>query len=187
MKTAHAPQTSNGRPSARRRTLSPVAVASGVLVTLGGMALLGSVVGMALATGGFRTTDLVRPDSNLVRALSAAIVVTLPLFTGLWGGYTAGRMGRDRGLLHGLLVGVGALLAVAATTIGVESVLGVPDRILSIVTGSRFPGYVAAAGAAAALIGATVGGLAGSRWHRRFDGIEEHLPSHVRVLEGSRG
>ncbi|HEU5001752.1 MAG TPA: hypothetical protein VFW71_03110 [Actinomycetota bacterium] len=94
-----------------------------------------------------------------------------------WGGYTAGRMGRGRGWLNGLLVvlAVGVLSAIGA---GMASLLRPgPGLDLAFRLPAGYPkthflfsqAAAASTGVLLALAGALVGGMLGSRWHRALE------------------
>lgn len=94
-----------------------------------------------------------------------------------WGGYTAGRMGRGRGSLNGLLV----VIAVGILTLigmGMASLLrpgpglDLAFRLPAGYPKTHFilqPSVAAALGVALALAGAIFGGMFGSGWHRGLE------------------
>jgi hypothetical protein len=110
--------------------------------------------------------------------LTAAVGIGVGLFLAFaWGGYTAGRMGRGRGWLNGLLAAlavglIGAAGLGAATLLrpgpGLDLHLRLPagyPHIHSVL--SRWA--LVASGASIALIGSVLGGAMGARFHTRLE------------------
>jgi len=159
-----------------RGGVSPAAVLTGVLVAFGAIFLLSALVGGVLAATGVETT---LGDEAQEATLGAGIALVAAMFLSyLWGGYTAGRMGRGAGVLNGLLVPLlalvvaGIVLAVV-TALGATANLNLPfgDSRLPIENGNlvEFGAGVGIASLVAMFVGAILGGLAGARWHTRLE------------------
>jgi hypothetical protein len=94
-----------------------------------------------------------------------------------WGGYAAGRMGRGKGWLNGLLTAV-AVGLIAAAGLGVATLLRPgPGLDLHLHLPAGYPhihsliprSILAAAGASIALVAGGLGGALGSRFHTRLE------------------
>lgn len=138
--------------------MSAMAILTGTLVTFG-LAVIGTLGAGALN------------DPNL---RDIAFVGTL-LIASLWGGYTAGRMARTNGALHGVLVaaftlGLGMLAAwgIRASAQTADVTLPFTNSVISIERDSigGFSTALAIASLAALVAGSVVGGMRGSHWHR---------------------
>jgi hypothetical protein len=159
-----------------RGGVSPVGVLTGVLVAFGAIFLLSALVGGILAATGVETT---LGDEAQEATLGAGIAFVAAMFLAyLWGGYTAGRMGRGAGAVNGLLVPLlalivaGVVLAVV-TALGATANLNLPlgDSQLPIEDGNlvEFGTGVGIASLIAMFVGGILGGLAGARWHTRLE------------------
>src|ERR687891_2296504 len=83
-----------------RGGVSLVAVLTGVVVAFGAVFLLSALVGGILAATGVETT--VTADEAQEATLGAGIALVAAMFLAyMWGGYTAGRMGRGAGAVNG--------------------------------------------------------------------------------------
>lgn len=174
-----------------RGGLSPLAIVTGILVALGVMTVLAALVGGAVAASDVNTTGEAIGEvgrENLQEAgIAAAVVLVMAQFLAyLWGGYTAGRMGRGSGFTNGLLVPLGALL-VGSVVVAVASAMGTDTTLNLPFFDARLPVdddvivrsslALGIASLAAMLVGGIVGGIRGARWHdrledRRADGID---------------
>ena len=158
------------------------AILTGVVVAFGALTLL-----LALAGGILAATDTIDDATNVsgedavavtAGAVAGVVLVIAWLFAYMWGGYTAGRMGRGAGLLNGLLVPVVAvvlLLAVGAiaSALGAEAEFNNPlgtvrlpveeSNLVDIGTGIGIAVLVAM------FFGAIVGGMLGARWHTKLE------------------
>src|SRR5919106_133267 len=158
------------------------AILTGVVVAFGALTLL-----LALAGGILAATDTIDDATNVsgedavavtAGAVAGGVLVIPWLFAYMWGGYTAGRMGRGAGLLNGLLVPVVAvvlLLAVGAiaSALGAEAEFNNPlgtvrlpveeSNLVDIGTGIGIAVLVAM------FFGAIVGGMLGARWHTKLE------------------
>jgi hypothetical protein len=154
------------------------AILTGVVVTFGAVFLLSAIVFGVLTAVGLQADELTDGDEASLGVGIALVAVTFLSY--LWGGYTAGRMGRGAGVINGLLVVivaallVGAIAAIAGaleaetnfnlpfntsrlplTEEGVEPIdYGVPIGIASLV---------------AMVVGAILGGGMGARWHTKLE------------------
>ncbi|MGH2695087.1 MAG: YrzE family protein [Actinomycetota bacterium] len=161
---------------------------TGVVVSFGALTLL-----LALAGGILAATDTIDDVTNVsgedavtAGAVAGVVLVIAWLFAYMWGGYTAGRMGRGAGFLHGLLVPIVAvllLLAVGAiaSALGAEAELNNPletvrlpveeSNLVDIGTGIGIAVLVAM------FFGSIVGGMLGARWHTKLErrAAEKHV------------
>ena len=100
----------------------------------------------------------------------------------LWGGYTAGRMGRGAGVAHGILVPLFAL-ALAAIVAGIATALGAAANVGMPFTETRLPverdylidwGVGIGIGSLVAMfLGGIIGGLRGAAWHTKLETEKE--------------
>ena len=151
---------------------------TGVVVAFGAMVLMGALIGAALAALG--TLEAEVGSSDALRAgIGAGIAFVVAQFLSyLWGGYTAGRMGRGAGVANGLFVALVALLIGflawgAAGALGADVNLNLPfaesrlgiesDRLIDWGLGIGIASLVAM------LAGAVLGGLLGQRWHTKLE------------------
>ena len=168
------------------------AILSGVLVAFGAMFLLSAVVGGVLVATGWVPADA--GASAAEATLGAGIVLIAAQFLSyLWGGYTAGRMGRGAGALNGLLVPITALLlalavGAIATALGADANLNLPlttNRLpLNSDTLVDFGALIGAGALGAMLLGGLVGGLTGTRWHTK---LERHATEEIDSSDADRG
>ncbi len=161
---------------AARGGVSVPAVLTGVVVSIGTFFLLSALVGGILSVGGVDADDLAEGTDA---GLGAGIALIAAFFLSyMWGGYTAGRMGRGAGLVNGLLVPFVALLVSAAVG-GVVWALGATAELNLPFSTNRLPledDYVidwtiglGAATLIAMFVGGTIGGMLGSRWHTKLE------------------
>ena len=160
-----------------RAKFSPWAILTGVVVALGSFFLLSFIIaGIAAATG--LADEQVTTSEAIDASVSVGIALVVTQFLAyLWGGYTAGRMGRGKGALHGILVPITAvLLAVLATAIAVA--FGTSGDYTLPYEATRLPQTdyaidwgttVAIAVGIAMLLGGLLGGMLGSRWHTKLE------------------
>ena len=164
------------------------AILTGVVVAFGALTLL-----LALAGGILTATDTIDEVSNVsgedavtAGTVTGVVLVIAWLFAYMWGGYTAGRMGRGAGFLNGLLVPIVAvlvLLAVGAiaSALGAEAELNNPlDNVRLPVENSNLVDIGTGIGIAvlvAMFIGSIIGGMLGARWHTKLERrvAERHL------------
>jgi len=164
------------------------AILTGVVVAFGALTLL-----LALAGGILAATDTIDEVSNVsgedavtAGAAAGVVLVIAWLLAYMWGGYTAGRMGRGAGFLNGLLVPIVAvlvLLAVGAiaSALGAEAELNNPlDNVRLPVEESNLLDIGAGIGIAvlvAMFLGSIIGGMFGARWHTKLERrvAEKHL------------
>jgi heme/copper-type cytochrome/quinol oxidase subunit 2 len=143
------------------------------------VAAAGTAVGVATGTSAADATEQADANSQTI-GFAGAILVLVVLFIAYYcGGYVAGRMARFNGIKQGLAVWLWAVViaVVVAVVVAIAgdqyNVLGklnsfprIPISEGSLTTGGIIALLVAAA---ASLIGAVVGGLAGMRFHRKVD------------------
>ena len=181
------------------------AILTGVVVAFGALTLL-----LALAGGILAATDTIDEVSNVsgedavtAGAVTGVVLVIAWLFAYMWGGYTAGRMGRGAGFLNGLLVPIVAfllLLAVGAvaSALGAEAELNNPlDNVRLPIENSNLVDIGTGIGIAvlvAMFLGSIIGGMLGARWHTKLErrvaekhlGASEQRHDDVRAAEERR-
>ena len=161
-------------------------VFTGVVVAFGAMFLLSALIGGILVALGLLDTT-VTPGDAVNAGIGAGIALVIAQFLAyLWGGYTAGRMGRGSGLANGLLVPVVAIIVGLAIG-GVVTSLGVTVNLNLPLSVNRLPiesDYlvnwgigIGIASLIAMFLGGIVGGAAGVRWHSKLehDSYEEYV------------
>jgi hypothetical protein len=173
-------------PPAAAPTAAPLAVRGGPSVggaVTGALVVYAAALLFTLATRAVTSYAGYKPYRLLVGGthppgLSAAAGIGAGLLLAFaWGGYTAGRMGRGRGWLSGLLVAlaVGLMGAVGlgvATLVhpgpGLDLHLHLPAGYphIRLLTSRRGLG---AAGVCTALLGSVLGGAMGTRFHTRLE------------------
>jgi hypothetical protein len=164
------------------------AILTGVVVAFGALTLL-----LALAGGILAATDTIDEVTSVsgeeavsAGAVTGVVLVIAWFLAYMWGGYTAGRMGRGAGFLNGLLVPIVAvllLLAVGAiaSALGAEAQLNNPlDNVRLPVEESNLVDIGTGIGIAvlvAMFLGSIVGGMLGARWHTKLERrvAEKHL------------
>ena len=171
------------------------AILTGVVVALGAMFLLSAVVGGVLAATGTTLEDVSTTDAVNAGIATGIALVVAQFIAYLWGGYTAGRMGRGAGFANGLLVPLLAvLIALAvgaiASALGATAQLNVPldtarlpveeNSIVDFGTGIGIAALVAM------FLGGIIGGMLGSRWHTKLERrvVEERAATGAPVAEG---
>ena len=166
------------RPATNARGgVSGGAILTGVVVSFGCMFLLSAVVAGVLATIGVGADEL--SDAPVEVGVGAGVVlVATQLVAYLWGGYTAGRMGRGAGLANGVLVPLVALL-VAVVVGAIAAVMGTTANLNLPFQAYRLPvqdDYLVdwgigtgIASLVAMFLGGAIGGALGTRWHSRLE------------------
>ncbi|MGH2751713.1 MAG: YrzE family protein [Actinomycetota bacterium] len=156
------------------------AILTGVVVAFGALTLLLALAGGILAaTGGIDDIENVSGSEAIDAGIAAGVVLLIVWFLAyMWGGYTAGRMGRGAGFLNGLLVPILAILLLVAVGaiaagLGAEAELNNPldtirlpvseNNLLEIGTGAGIAVLVAM------FLGAILGGMLGARWHTKLE------------------
>ncbi|MET1154832.1 hypothetical protein [Arthrobacter sp.] len=151
----------------------------GWLVSTAMTVLLVALVAAAASAGILPGTDpLPRAGQESSAGLTGMIVLlSLQLLAYFSGGYVAGRMARFNGVGQGLMVWLWGVIGAAAMAL--LAITGQHNVLTTLNTFLRLPlldgqlsisGIIAAiAVAAAALIGAVLGGLTGVHYHRRVD------------------
>ena len=157
------------------------ATGTAVLLTALVSAVAGAV-GLAVTTEADQVAGEVaqNPQTTQTAGLVGGIVLMVILFVAYYcGGYVAGRMARFNGIKQGIAVWVwGLVIALVVALLG--AIAGTQFDPLTNVSGlSQLPitaetlttgGIIAAlATAAASLLGATLGGMSGMRFHRNVD------------------
>lgn len=150
--------------------------ANGFAVLL--IALL-SAAGVAVGlTQGVPTADQATEEANTIGLAGGIAVLVLLFLAYLAGGYVAGRMSRFDGAKQGIGVWLVGLLAVIVIAV-IAAVLGSKYDVLGQLNLPRIPidsGTLTTGGAIAlvaavvvTLVGAILGGLLGTRYHRKVD------------------
>lgn len=171
------------------------AILTGVVVAVGAMFLLSALVGGVLAATGTTLEEISTTDTVNAGIATGIALVVAQFIAYLWGGYTAGRMGRGAGFANGLLVPLLAvLIALAvgaiASTLGATAQLNVPlDTARLPVEENSIVDFGTGIGVAALIamfLGGIIGGLLGSRWHSKLERrvVEEHDVDGAPVVEG---
>lgn len=171
-----------------RGGVSGGAVLTGVVVAFGAMFLMSAIVGGVLTAMGL-TADEVTTSEVIDAGLGAGILLVVAQFLAyMWGGYTAGRMGRGAGALNGGLVPLVAIVIAVAVGAVVAS-LGATANLNLPWSTSRLPlendfmvdwGLTISIGALIAMfLGGIVGGSLGARWHTKLERrtLEEVTPA----------
>lgn len=154
------------------------AVLTGVVVAFGALFLLSAIVGGILAATGVDADSVQGQTQEVTVGVGISIVVAW-LLACLWGGYTAGRMGRGAGAGNGLLVPV-AVIIIGVIVIGIVNVLGATANLnLPFTANYQLPtennnlvdlGIGFGIGTLVAmLLGGLLGGMLGSRWHTKLE------------------
>ena len=160
-----------------RGGISLTAILTGVVVAFGAMFLLSALVGGILAATGVDASDITAGAGTKGTIASIAIVAALFLAY-LWGGYTAGRMGRGAGLVNGFLVPVVALIVAAVVAalvnaMGAAANLNLPfDESQLPIEGDNLADFgqlVGVASLIAMFVGGILGGVLGQRWHTSLE------------------
>lgn len=153
-------------------------VLSGVFVAFGAFIVLSAIIGAVIAATGLGTGGLDSGEASNATIGAGVGLVLAQLLAYLWGGYTAGRMARGAGAVNGLLVGVLALVIVAALGAVVAVLTGTTpssaaadvqqlplplSRMADIGTGVGIGVLVAM------LVGGALGGMLGQRWHSKLE------------------
>ena len=184
-----------------RGGVSGGAVLTGVVVAFGAMFLLSALVGGIITALGF--SDATITEGEAIQAgIGAGIALVVAQFLSyLWGGYTAGRMGRGAGIANGLLVPFVAILVAVAVGAVVAS-LGATANLNLPWSTNRLPlendlvvdwGLgISLAALAAMFIGGALGGSLGARWHSKLerealDETPEVAGRHVDVTDRATG
>ncbi|MGH2733961.1 MAG: hypothetical protein ACRDKZ_00145 [Actinomycetota bacterium] len=163
---------------AARGGMSLGAILTGVVVALGALFLLSAVVGGVLATTGTSLSDVSQGDAVEATAAVGVAIVVATLLAYLWGGYTAGRMGRGAGAGNGLMVPLvalilGVVVGALASALGATAQLNLPftttrlpiedNNLVDLGTGFAIASLVAM------FLGGLLGGMMGHRWHTKLE------------------
>ena len=176
-----------------RGGVSGGAILTGVVVAFGAMFVLTVLIGAALATIGVNETEITSGEA-IDAGIGAGIGLVVAQFLSyLWGGYTAGRMGRGAGAINGLLVPIVAIL-VAVLVSAIAAGLGEAANLNLPFTTSRLPlenDYlvdwgigIGIASLIAMFLGAILGGSLGARWHTKLERRvhDEDVEAHDRAV-----
>jgi hypothetical protein len=154
--------------------------ATGTAVLLTALiAAAGTAVGVATVSDAGETARQATEESQTMGIVGGIILLVILFVAYYCGGYVAGRMARFNGMKQGIAVWLWALVTAIAVAV-ISAVAGDEFNILAKLNSfPRIPvneGNLTAAGAiaalavaAASLIGAILGGLAGMRFHRNVD------------------
>jgi hypothetical protein len=166
------------RPVEARGGVSGGAILTGVVVAFGAMFLLSAIIGGILTALGVAETEITRGEAVDAGIGAGMAFVVAQFLSYLWGGYTAGRMGRGAGVANGILVPVTAIVLALLTGLIVAG-LGATANLNLPFTENRLPvenDYlvswgigIAVASFIAMFIGAAVGGAMGARWHTKLE------------------
>jgi len=184
------------QPIQARGDVTGGSVFTGVVVAFGAMFLLSALIGGILVALGLLDSN-VTPGDAVNAGIGAGVALVIAQFLAyLWGGYTAGRMGRGSGFANGLLVPVVAIIVGLAIG-GVVTSLGVTVNLNLPLSVNRLPiesDYlvnwgigIGIASLIAMFLGGIVGGIAGVRWHTRLeqDAYEEYVDGRAAGVDPS--
>ncbi len=153
------------------------AILTGVVVAFGSLFLLSALVGGLIAATEIEEVSVSATTQEVGIGVGIGMIVAWFLAC-LWGGYTAGRMGRGAGLGNGILVPivvlvVGLLVGVVVTALGADANLNLPFTTNQLPTGDATL-YELSVGfgigvLVAMLLGGAAGGGLGARWHTRLE------------------
>ena len=170
-------------------------ILTGVVVAFGAFLVFSSFIGGILSALGIAEGGIPSGSEAVEAGIGAGIgLVIAQLLSYLWGGYTAGRMARGKGLLNGVLVPVLAIVvllilgaiatAVASNLSGVSAQdaqraqeLGLPLGTLADIGTAIGIGMLVAM-----LLGGAVGGKLGERWHGKLE--EREIAERTRYEDG---
>ncbi len=172
------------RPDKARGGVSFWSVLTGVVVAFGAFIVLSAIISGVLAAvgvleGGVSADEVV--DAGVAVAIGFVVAQFLAY---LWGGYTAGRMARGKGLINGLLVPIVAIVVVVVLGAVVAFVANtaadsVADNASVNADTPQVPlplseladiGTVAGVGLLIAMVvGGALGGMFGERWHTKLE------------------
>jgi hypothetical protein len=167
------------RPIAARGGVSLTSVVTGALVAIGAFSLFSAIVGAVLATSGVTANELA--EGRAVDAgVAGGIALLVALFLAfLWGGYTAGRMGRGLGFVNGLLVPIGVLILLVIVgaivwAFGASQGFELPSVSRQIPIEGQYQDIdfqigILVATLAVIFAGGILGGMLGSRWHTKLE------------------
>ena len=162
-------------------------ILTGVVVAYGAFLLIFAIVAAATAASGVDADAASDATREVGIGVAIGAVVTW-LLSFLWGGYTAGRMGRGAGAINGLLVPVvflliGAIITALISAFGETANLQLPFTENQLpIQGSELYDYSIGFGIAtlvAMFLGAIVGGMMGQRWHTK---LERRAVEHEEVV-----
>lgn len=154
--------------------------ATGMAVLLTALlSAIGAGVGVANDTSVGNATDTAVKNASTVGIVGAIVLLAIVLIAYYCGGYVAGRMARFNGIRQGIAVWLWGLVIVVVLAI-LAAAAGQKYNVLAKLNAfPRIPvnegtltttGVIAlVAVAAASLLGAILGGLAGMRYHRVID------------------
>jgi hypothetical protein len=181
-----------------RGGLSLVAVLTGVLVAFGATLLLSALVGGILAETGVDAGEVAEQGPTDV-GLGVGIAMIGAFFLSyLWGGYTAGRMGRGAGAINGLLVPIvaaiiGAIVVAVVNQYDMTANLNLPfteGRLSADEQATLYDwGETVGLGMIIAMfLGGILGGILGTRWHTRLERrtLDEHAAEREATIAESR-
>lgn len=157
-------------------------ILTGVVVAFGAFLLLSSIIGGALSVLGISQGGIPSGAEAVEAGIGAGIGLVIAQFLSyLWGGYTAGRMARGKGLTNGILVPLLAIVLLlvlgAIATAVATNISGVNTQDAQGVQELGLPlGELAEIGTAigigmliAMFLGGAVGGKLGERWHSKLE------------------
>jgi hypothetical protein len=165
-------------PVEARGGVSGGAILTGVVVAFGAMVILTALIGAVLTALGVSETAITEGEA-IDAGIGAGMGLVLAQFLSyMWGGYTAGRMGRGAGFANGLLVPVVAILiavvvGAVAAAVGATSNLNIPFTTNSLPleneTLVNWGIGIGIASLVAMFLGGILGGMLGARWHTKLE------------------
>jgi hypothetical protein len=165
-------------PVEARGGISGGAILTGVVVAFGAMLILTALIGAVLTALGVSETAITEGEAIDAGIGAGMALVVAQFFSYLWGGYTAGRMGRGAGIGNGLLVPVVAILVAVlvgavASAVGATANLNLPFTTNSLPLENEYLvdwGIgIGIASIVAMFLGGILGGALGARWHTKLE------------------
>lgn len=154
------------------------AILTGVVVSLGTLVLLYAIVGGILVATGTSIEEVSGQEAVTAGIATGIALVVAQFLAYMWGGYTAGRMGRGAGFLNGLLVPLMTviilfLVGAVAAALGAEAQLNIPFDTIRLPLEENavvdFGVGIGIAALVAMFLGGILGGLLGARWHTKLE------------------
>jgi hypothetical protein len=174
------------------------AVLTGVVVAFGATMLLTALIGGIAAESGVNANEVAEQGPTDV-GLGLGIAMIAAFFLAyLWGGYTAGRMGRGAGAINGLLVPIvaaiiGAIVVAIVNQYDVTANLNLPFTEGRLTADQESVLYdwgetIGLGMVIAMFVGGILGGMIGTRWHTKLErrAVDEHTAERESAIAESR-
>jgi len=174
------------------------AVFTGVVVAFGATLILTAIVGGIAAETGVDAGEVAEQGPTDVGLGLGIAMIGAFFLSYLWGGYTAGRMGRGAGAINGLLVPIvaaiiGAIVVAIVNQYDVTANLNLPfteGRLTADEESVLYDwGETIGLGMVIAMVaGGILGGMIGTRWHTKLErrAVDEHTAEREAAIAESR-